>query len=102
QMLGATYAEIGAYLLGLWGLPDPIVEAVAWQHSLDQCPAEGFSPIIAVHVADALTAIDPDAPEGQRPTALLDETNLNRLGLGDRLPVWRDLLHKARSEGELQ
>ncbi len=26
---GATHAEIGAYLLGLWGLPYSIVEAVA-------------------------------------------------------------------------
>ena len=29
RLTGATHAEIGAYLLGLWGLPYPIVEAVA-------------------------------------------------------------------------
>ena len=27
-----THAEIGAYLLGIWGLPDSIVEAVAFHH----------------------------------------------------------------------
>ena len=29
QIIGTTHAAIGAYLLGLWGLPDPIIEAVA-------------------------------------------------------------------------
>lgn len=30
---GATHAQIGAYLLGLWGLPYSIVEAVALHHA---------------------------------------------------------------------
>ena len=30
---GATHAGIGAYLLGMWGLPFPIVEATAYHHS---------------------------------------------------------------------
>ena len=32
RVLGASHAEIGGYLLGLWGLSDSIVEAVAWHH----------------------------------------------------------------------
>jgi CheY-like chemotaxis protein len=32
QLLGVTHAEIGAYLLGLWGLPPALVEAVAAHH----------------------------------------------------------------------
>lgn len=31
HVYGATYTEIGSYALGLWGLPDPIVNAVAAQ-----------------------------------------------------------------------
>jgi HD-like signal output (HDOD) protein len=34
---GATHAEIGAYLLGLWGLPFQIVEAVANHHAPERC-----------------------------------------------------------------
>jgi len=30
EMLGCSHAEIGAYLLNLWNLPTPIVEALAW------------------------------------------------------------------------
>ena len=37
QTWGVTHAEIGAYLLGLWGLPFQIVEAVANHHA----PARG-------------------------------------------------------------
>ena len=32
ESLKSTHAEIGAYLLGIWGLPDSIVEAVAYHH----------------------------------------------------------------------
>ncbi len=34
--LKTTHAEIGAYLLGIWGLPDSIVEAVAFHHYKNQ------------------------------------------------------------------
>ena len=33
EVLGVTHAEIGAYLLGIWGLPYSIVEAVAHHHT---------------------------------------------------------------------
>ncbi len=52
---GVTHAEVGAYLLTLWGLPDTVVEAVAWHHAPGQCPGIGPGAIAAVHVADALT-----------------------------------------------
>src|SRR5262249_53086902 len=45
--LGATHADVGAYVLGLWGIPDPVVEAVAWHHRPSDCPA-GFGPLTAV------------------------------------------------------
>jgi HD-like signal output (HDOD) protein len=37
---GATHAEIGAYLLGLWGLPFQIVEAVANHHAPERAAAD--------------------------------------------------------------
>ena len=32
-VMGASHAELGAYLLGLWGLPGNVVEAVAFHHN---------------------------------------------------------------------
>jgi putative nucleotidyltransferase with HDIG domain len=37
EQLGLTHAEVGAYLLGLWGLPQQVVTAVASHH--DETPA---------------------------------------------------------------
>lgn len=53
--MGVSHATVGAYLVGLWGLPLTVVEAVAYHHQ----PSEigDFSDMqstIAVHVADCL------------------------------------------------
>src|SRR5688572_25660123 len=39
--LGCTHAEVGAYLLGLWGLADEVTSAVAWHHRPSQASATG-------------------------------------------------------------
>ncbi|MBY0460344.1 MAG: HDOD domain-containing protein, partial [Gemmataceae bacterium] len=94
-VLGTTHAEVGAYLLGLWGMSDPLVEAVAWHHRPSGCPGSGFTPLTAVHVADALLSDDTGA--------VLDRAYLGRLGLEHRVPVWRGLLNKPDApagEGE--
>ena len=49
-----THADLGASLLGLWGLPDPIVEAVAQHHRPDLPADRPFGPLAAVRAADAL------------------------------------------------
>jgi putative nucleotidyltransferase with HDIG domain len=54
ETLGTSHAEIGAYLLTLWGFPNSIVEAVAWHHQPSLMPLPIFSPLSAVHFANAL------------------------------------------------
>jgi putative nucleotidyltransferase with HDIG domain len=54
DMIGTTHAEIGAYLLGLWGLPSGIVHAVAWHHRPLDCSSLAFSAAGAVHAADVV------------------------------------------------
>ena len=39
EVLGLTHAQVGAYLLGLWGLPQDVVSAVARHHEQDAEPA---------------------------------------------------------------
>jgi len=38
EVLGLTHAEVGAYLLGLWGLPGQVVQAVARHHAAEPEP----------------------------------------------------------------
>src|SRR4029077_18261297 len=49
-----THAEIGAYLLGLWGLPYAIVEAVALHHTPDAVPPHVFDLLAASAVSHVL------------------------------------------------
>ena len=54
QTFGATHAEVGAFLLGAWGLPYSVVEAVAHHHEPTRAGSERFDVVGAVHVASAL------------------------------------------------
>ena len=88
--LGTTHAEVGAYLLGLWGLDDPIVEAVAFHHHPSDCVGDTFSPLTAVHVANVLQQeLSQQATGGVPPQ--IDLTYLGRLHKTDRLSHWREV-----------
>jgi HD-like signal output (HDOD) protein/CheY-like chemotaxis protein len=54
ELLGTSHAEIGSYLLGLWGIPNLAVEAVAHHHRPTRIPHSSFDCTVAVYVADLL------------------------------------------------
>lgn len=54
KRLGFFHGEIGAYLLAHWGLPAQVVEAVLLHHTPQLCGDKQFTPLTAVHIADAL------------------------------------------------
>ncbi len=99
QELGATHAEVGAYLLGLWGLGDPIVEAVAFHHHPSNCLGNTFSPLTAVHVANVLQQELSHQAIGGGPSQI-DFTYLDRLHLTDRLPSWREVAGTVQRAAE--
>jgi HD-like signal output (HDOD) protein len=86
EILGCGHAEVGAYLLGIWGLPTSIVEAVAWHHNPMGSMVTQFCPLAAVHVACAFDT--QFGPDGNDFGADLDQAFLERIGLGGRLEVW--------------
>ncbi len=88
---GTTHAEVGAYLMGLWGLPDNIVEALAFHHRPAECPVERFAPLTAVHVASVLEH-ESNPGEETDYSAELDMGHLAKLGLEPRLKCWKDLI----------
>jgi putative nucleotidyltransferase with HDIG domain len=88
EVIGASHAHVGAYLLGLWGLPDAIVEAVAWHHQPRERFAAGLGPITAVHVANWLEH-QPAAPAAPQPDHRLDQSYLQALNIDERhLQEW--------------
>lgn len=86
---GPHYAEAGAYLLGMWGLPMPIVEAVAHHHQPKRSKARGFWVGGAVHVARALVS-----------KQAIDETYLAAVGMADKLPIWSKLAEDLMAAGD--
>jgi len=88
RVSGGMSAQVGAYLLGLWGLPDPVIEAAAWHHVPALARPAGFCPALAVYVANDLDrGLHPCSPwtDGDA----LDEHLLAEFGFEDRLPVWQ-------------
>ena len=97
QTFGASHAQVGAYLLGLWGLPDSIVEAVAWHHEPSQARPTTFCPLIAVHVADICDRqIHPCTPSLS--DKAIDTELLAALGLEDRLTAWEKTCREIDSK----
>jgi HD-like signal output (HDOD) protein len=103
---GVTHADVGAYLLTLWGLPLAVVEAVAYHDEPSQLAEPSFDATAAVHIANALvheqTGACHEQPavalveqtgacHGQPAVALLDQSYVERLGVSEQLPAWREL-----------
>ena len=99
QELGTTHADVGAYLLGLWGLGDSIVEAVAFHHHPSDCVGKTFSPLTAVHVANVLQQELSQQATGDVPSKI-DLTYLDSLQMADRLPRWREVAGAVQQSEE--
>jgi putative nucleotidyltransferase with HDIG domain len=91
QIFGGSHAEIGAYLLGLWGMPLELVEAAALHHNPSRCLTKRFNPLTAVHLANALVyEARPDKDGMVAPQ--IDEAHLAELGLSGQLQLWREMV----------
>jgi HD-like signal output (HDOD) protein len=89
---------VGGYLLGLWGLPVTVVEAIALHHCPKRTASPAFGALTAVHAANFFEHERADAP---RPNAEndLDGPYLARLGLAHRVAAWRQTGQTAEPRG---
>jgi HD-like signal output (HDOD) protein/CheY-like chemotaxis protein len=97
ELLGTSHAEIGAYLLGLWGIPNLAVEAIAHHHRPTRIPHSGFDSSVAVYVADLL-AHELDAhPQGSTGVEIAesDRACLETLGILHRFSEFRELARQS-------
>lgn len=93
----AHHAEVGAYLLGLWGFPNPIVEAVAYHHAPGLAADEQLTLAGLVHIADYLVHRGARTPAAIEPA--LEAGLLESPGLVERLAAWQATLDKLDLEG---
>jgi len=101
ERLGCTHAQVGAYLISIWGLPVSLVHAVAFHHFPSQTAETQFSSLTAVHAADAIASSND--PSALNRDVALDVPYLDRIGLREREPLWlgfheEHLVAKAQRE----
>ncbi len=98
RVLSATHADVGGLLLGLWGLPVPVVEAIALHHEPSRETLPGLTPLLVLCVANAIAngaqALE-NVPKDDDP--LLEA--LSRKGLAECWPAWRQAVEVAIAHG---
>jgi HD-like signal output (HDOD) protein/CheY-like chemotaxis protein len=94
-VFGASHAEVGGYLLGLWGLPISLVEAAVFHHFPGKCQVKVFAPLTAVHVANVLVQ-ESGAVKQPFPPPEIEGNYLREIGVENRLQSWRSTFVNSR------
>ena len=98
ETLGITHAEIGAYLIGVWGIANPVVEAIAYHHAPSKAVMSNeFNSLAALYLANYF--VTETSEKHEHP---LDEDYLKKLGLLDRLDELRNCCIPAIEEPDQQ
>jgi len=92
----AHHGEVGAYLLGLWGFPNPIVEAVAFHDTPSQAAGGGLCLTTLIHIADRLVHAR-NARRADASACELEPGLLEKLGLSSHWPAWLAELESLNS-----
>jgi len=90
KVFNSDHGDVGSYLMGLWGFPGGVVEAIAFHHRLETYPEPSLSPAVIVHAADVIAyQLYPESSVGVPP--VLNSGYLEQAGLADKYPHWLEL-----------
>lgn len=76
ELYGVDHAELGAHLLDAWGLPFPVLEAVAFHHNAPELEHTTLETADAVYLAETLFRA---RERGVEPPELIDPAYLERI-----------------------
>jgi putative nucleotidyltransferase with HDIG domain len=100
QLLGATHAEAGAYLMALWGLPDIIVEAIAYHHHPEKSPCKEHTPLGILYMVNILEHEMSPYSANETPSCGLDFDYIGQIGLTDKIEEWNILCAQIEQGGK--
>lgn len=100
QLFKVTHAEIGAYLLGMWGFSDSVIESVAYHHHPSQASGTSLSPLAAVHIANALLPMHWQ-PCHNITQQLLDYEYIESLAFLPKIAKWEEYASNFLKKGRL-
>lgn len=100
ELMGVTHAEVGAYLLSLWGLPSPVVEAVAHHHQPHRVPQDSLDAVGIVHIANFLAHEHPARPVTSAGSAYqqLEDSYVESLDVKEQMAAWHEMAETAAGE----
>jgi putative nucleotidyltransferase with HDIG domain len=87
NILKTSHEEMGAYLLGMWGLPNVILEAVAFHHHPGKIVSNKVEIVTALHIANGLISMC-DREMELKFEEYLDMPYLEKLSLTKKLDEW--------------
>lgn len=101
ELVGVSHAEVGAYLLSLWGLPSPVVEAVAHHHHPERVMQDKMDMVSVVYLANLL-AHEHSGTKGNstQPCACVDPTVLAIPDVNDHLEQWHEMAEGVAQEAQ--
>ena len=88
KVLGATHAEIGAYLLGLWGLPMDIINAVLEHHQPRMSEHTQIDHTALLHIANAFERDIRSGQTGANHPGHIDADFIRRLNINENIAIW--------------
>ncbi|MFH0902208.1 MAG: response regulator [Pseudomonadota bacterium] len=86
---GFGHPAVASYLLGLWGLPLAIVEAVAHHHSPQRAARQEFDLVATTHVSGVLA--EEQLPDERLAPAKLDAKYITAIGGAAHVAGWRSV-----------
>jgi putative nucleotidyltransferase with HDIG domain len=88
EAIGTSHAEIGAYLMGLWGLEPEILTAIAFHHRPMESRVTSFGALTAVHLANGFDHAPGQPLPSAGPAPGIDPAYLESLRLTASMPAW--------------
>ncbi|WP_339731987.1 response regulator [uncultured Gimesia sp.] len=88
---GFSHADVSGYLIGLWKLPMPVVEAVTFHHSPQMLLSETLTPALAVYAANIIVQEQTPGESGNPIVPTFDQDLIEKLELTTKIDQWRQL-----------
>jgi len=99
EEFGVSHAELGAFILGRWGMPVTLLEATALHHQPGRLGSGEFSALTAVHIANAIEHELHGTQEGNIPSTL-DQPYIEALRLTDLIDGWKECIRNGKISPE--
>ena len=89
ELIGLGHDEIGGYLLALWGIPQGIVEAVAFHHHIEDFGESSLSIPFVVYLANSLVRRSRGSLSDEKYQTMRELAE--KVGVADQLETWSEL-----------